>query len=131
MDIHIFDILKWNTCDFECDMTVFVECVPQGQERCPFDDKINLGNNNVGERNGGNNNTGNMNFGSNNLGNCNQGDNNTGRMFFCHNSHQGSNRCTLDMLRTADTVDLSALPIPISLTAAAETVKTVAVPANC
>ncbi|KAL6771816.1 hypothetical protein ACKKBG_A27915 [Auxenochlorella protothecoides x Auxenochlorella symbiontica] len=106
MDIHIFDIFDMAKCDGRCPMTVFIECVPRGQDSCSADSNLNIGANNTGMNNRGNNNQGWCNLGNNNIGDYNRGSNNTGTKVFCNNLQQASDRCTLDKLRTAETLYL-------------------------
>lgn len=63
MDIHIFDIFDMAKCDGRCPMTVFIECVPRGQDSCSADSNLNIGANNTGMNNRGNNNQGWCNLG--------------------------------------------------------------------
>ncbi|KFM24833.1 hypothetical protein F751_1712 [Auxenochlorella protothecoides] len=104
LDIHVYDLFDSVPCNGTCGMTQFVECVPHDQTNCRIDETFNIGNNNVGLNNWGNSNQGSYNIGSNNMGNSNRGSNNTGTGLFCNNLQQGQGSCTLDMLRTAETV---------------------------
>ncbi|KAL6768431.1 hypothetical protein ACKKBF_B39105 [Auxenochlorella protothecoides x Auxenochlorella symbiontica] len=112
LDIHILDIAAMSICDGTCDLALGVECVPKGEDNCGFDGKLNIGNNNTGMSNEGNNNVGQHNLGSNNVGDKNVGNNNVGTKRFCHNLRRDGDRCTLDMLRTADTLELKTDPTP-------------------